>query len=59
MIEHAALHWDPLAFGLVSAGLIVAAVLIVLAFGLGGAWSIWLKLRSPRRLSRTWDWRVR
>ena len=59
MIEHAALHWNPLAFGLASAGLIVAAVLVVLAFGLGAAWSIWLNLRSPRRLSRTWDWRVR
>jgi len=59
MIEHAALHWNPLAFGLASATLIALAVLVVLAFGLGGAWSIWLKLRSPRRLGRTWDWRVR
>jgi hypothetical protein len=59
MIEHAALHWNPLAFGLISAGLIALAVLVVLAFGLGGAWSIWLKLRSPRRLGRSLDWRVR
>lgn len=59
MIEHAALHCDPLAFGLVSATLIAAMVLVVLAFGLGGAWSIWLKLRPRRRLGHTWDWRVR
>lgn len=59
MIEYAALHWNPLAFGLVSAAFIAVAVLAVLAFGLGGAWSTWLKLRPRRRLGHTWDWRVR
>lgn len=55
MIEHAALHWDPPAFGLAATVVCLVVGLLVAAFGGGTIRLLRIMLRRRPRSRREWD----